>query len=206
MSGDGWRQGVEWDGRTPPSGVVAGLRRDFTCNVSKTKNRIAPRNVVPTPNAKSRLRPLGGLKPALRPPSGVNAGFVKRHQCWARQAGIFPFPRLRGKVPAWRKGGMKLPSDVNAGFAKAASLLGFTAASLAFETLQALSLHFSFCHNAAVLFQKLPSGVDTGSSSSMVTGFRREVACNSQKRKAVLRRAMSFLPQMQKAGCARSAG
>ena len=28
----------------------------------------------------------------------------------------------------------------------------------------------------------------------------------SRKRKTVLRRAMSFLPKMQKAGCARSAG
>ncbi|EHM52177.1 hypothetical protein HMPREF9080_02472 [Cardiobacterium valvarum F0432] len=55
-----------------------------------------------------------------------------------------------------------MPGDVNAGFAKAASLLGFTAATLAFATLQATSLHFSFCHSAAVLFQKLPSGVSAG--------------------------------------------
>ena len=44
---------------------------------------------------------------------------------------------------------------------QAASLLGFTASSLAFETLQATSLHFSFCHSAVVLFQKLPSGINT---------------------------------------------
>ena len=73
-----------YGGRTPPSGVIAGFRRDVACNVSETKNRIAPRNVVLTLNAKSRLRPLGGLKPALRPPSGVNAGFAKRDKYWAR--------------------------------------------------------------------------------------------------------------------------
>ena len=83
---DGGRGGV-WDGRTPPSGVVAGFRRDVVCNVSETKNRIAPRHVVLAQNAKSRLRPLGGMKPAH-----------------ARQAGTFPFPRLRGKVPEGRKG------------------------------------------------------------------------------------------------------
>ena len=64
MSGDEWRQGIDWGGRMPPSGVVAGFRREVACNVSKTKNRIAPHNVVLIPNAKSRLRPLGGLKPA----------------------------------------------------------------------------------------------------------------------------------------------
>jgi len=112
-----------------PSGVVTGLRRDVACNVSKTKNRIAPRNVFLAQNAKSRLRPLGGLKPALRPSSGINTGLVKRRKCWTRQA---------------------------------VSLLGFTAAILAFETLQATSLHFSFCHSAAVLFQKPPSGVNAG--------------------------------------------
>ena len=105
MNGDGWRQEVVWGGRTLPSGVIAGLRRDFTCNVSKTKSRIAPRNVALTQNAKSRLRPLGGLKPALRPPSGVNAGLTKRDKYWAHQAGTFSFPRLRGKVPEGRKGG-----------------------------------------------------------------------------------------------------
>ena len=78
MSGDEWKQGVEWGGITLPSGVVAGFRRDVACNVSKTKNRIAPRNVILVQNAKSRLRPLGGLKPALRSPSGVNTGPVKR--------------------------------------------------------------------------------------------------------------------------------
>jgi|GEM_PF-3950652 hypothetical protein len=61
MNSDGWRQGVEWDGRTPPSDEVAGFRRDVAGNVSETKNRIAPRNVALTQNAKSRLRPLGGL-------------------------------------------------------------------------------------------------------------------------------------------------
>ena len=65
-----------------PSGVVTGFRRDVACNVSKTKNCIASRNVVLTPNAKSRLRPLGGLKPALCLSSGVNAGLVKRHPYW----------------------------------------------------------------------------------------------------------------------------
>ena len=82
--------------------VVTGFRRDVACNVSKTKNRIAPRNVVLTQNAKSRLRPLGGLKPALCPPSGINTGLVKRRKRWARQAGIFPSPVYRGKCP---KGG-----------------------------------------------------------------------------------------------------
>ena len=51
-------------------------------------------------------------------PSGVNAGLVKRDKYWARQAGTFSFPRLRGKVPEGRKGGIKSPNDVNAGFAK----------------------------------------------------------------------------------------
>ena len=161
MSGDEWRQGVVWGGRTPPSGVVAGFRRDVACNVSETKSRIAPCNVVLTQNAKSRLRSFGGLKPALRPPSGINAGFVKRRQCWVRQAGIFPFPRLRGKVPEGRKGD-KVAKRRKCWTRQAASLLGFTASSLAFETLQATSLHFSFCHSATVLFQKLPSGVNAG--------------------------------------------
>ena len=161
MSGDGWRQGVEWGGRTPPSGVVAGFRRDFTCNVSETKNRIAPRNVALTPNAKSRLLLLGGLKPALRPPSGVNAGLTKRDKYWARQAETFSFPRLRGRVPEGRKGD-KVAKRRKCWTRQAASLLGFTASSLAFETLQATSLHFSFCHSATVLFQKLPSGVNAG--------------------------------------------
>ena len=61
MSGDGWRQGVEWDGRTLPRDEVAGFRRDVACNVSEKKSRTVPRNVVLTLNAKSRLRPLGGL-------------------------------------------------------------------------------------------------------------------------------------------------
>ena len=159
MSGDEWRQGVVWGGRTPPSGVVAGFRRDVACNVSETKSRIAPCNVVLTQNAKSRLRSFGGLKPALRPPSGINAGFVKRRQCWVRQAGIFPFPRLRGKVPEGRKGD-KVAKRRKCWARQAAWLLGFV------ETLPA----------------------------------------TSQKRKTVLRRAMLFLPKMQKAGCARSAG
>ena len=85
-----------WDGRTPPSGVVAGFRRGVACNVSKTKNRIALRNVVLTQNAKSRLRPLGGLKPALRPPSGVNAGLAKRK--------LFPSPVYGGRCPQGGRG------------------------------------------------------------------------------------------------------
>ena len=93
-----------------PSSVVTGFRRGVACNVSKTKNRIAPRNVVLTQNAKSRQRPLGGLKPALRPPSGINTGVAKRK--------LFPSPRLRGKVPEGRKGGMKSPSGVDTEFAK----------------------------------------------------------------------------------------
>ena len=146
-------RGVEWGGRMPPSGVVTGFRRDFACNVLETKSRIAPRNVVPTLNAKSRLRPLGGLKPALRPPSGVNAGPAKR--------GPFPSPVYGGRCP---KGGREdeVARRRKRWICQAASLLGFTAASLAFETLQAMSLHFSFCHSAAVLFQKLPSGVNAG--------------------------------------------
>ena len=36
--------------------------------------------------------------------------------------------------------------------------------------------------------------------------FVETLQATSRKRKTVLRRAMSFLPQMQKAGCARSAG
>ena len=161
MSGDEWRQGVVWGGRTPPSGVVAGFRRDVACNVSETKSRIAPCNVVLTQNAKSRLRSFGGLKPALRPPSGINAGFVKRRQCWVRQAGIFPFPVYGGRCP---KGGRvdEVAKRRKRWICQAVSLLGFTAASLAFETLQATSLHSSFCHSAAVLFQKLPSGVNAG--------------------------------------------
>ena len=101
MSGDEWRQEVEWGGRMPPSGVIAGFRRDVACNVSETKSRIAPHNVVLALNAKSRLRPLGGLKPALRPPSGN-----------------FSLPPFTGKGARRAEGGMKLPSDVNAGFAK----------------------------------------------------------------------------------------
>lgn len=73
------------------SGLVTGFCRDVACNVSETKDRIAPRNVVPTLNAKSRLRPLGGLKPALRPPSGILIGIVRRRKNlsfskWRRKA------------------------------------------------------------------------------------------------------------------------
>ena len=95
-SGDGADRRVVCDGRMPPSGVVTGFRRDVACNVSKTKNRIAPRNVVLTQNAKSRLHPLGGLKPALRPPSGINTGLVKRRKHWARQAGTSFLPHVYG--------------------------------------------------------------------------------------------------------------
>ena len=76
------------------------------------------------------------------PPSGIKPGFAqqdgfqstaqeqpvfalfismtaaKRRKHWACQAGIFPFPRLRGKVPEGRKGGIKLPSGVNTGLVK----------------------------------------------------------------------------------------
>ena len=156
MSGAGWRQGL-YGGRTPPSGVIAGFRRDVACNVSETKNRIAPRHVVLAQNAKSRLRPLSALKPALRPSSGVNAGFVKRE--------LFLPPFTGGRCPQGGRGD-KVAKRRKCWIRQAASLLGFTAASRAFETLPA----------------------------------------TSQKRKAVLRRAMSFLPKMRKAGCARSAG
>ncbi|EHM53311.1 hypothetical protein HMPREF9080_01838 [Cardiobacterium valvarum F0432] len=58
--------------------MVAGFRRDVACNVSKPKNAWFPRLVLAfARNAKSRLRLPGGLKPALRPPSGVNTGSVK---------------------------------------------------------------------------------------------------------------------------------
>ena len=96
-----------WDGRTPPSDEVAGFRRDVACNVSKTKNRIAPCNVVLTQNAKSRLHPLGGLKPALRPPSGINTGLVKRE--------IFPSPVYGRRCPQGGRG-IKSSSGVVAGF------------------------------------------------------------------------------------------
>ena len=85
-----------WGGRMPPSGVVAGFRRDVAGNVSERKSRIAPRNVVLTLNAKSRLRPLGGLKPALRPPSGVDTGLAKRE--------LFPSPVYGGRCPQGRRG------------------------------------------------------------------------------------------------------
>ena len=134
MSGDGWRQGG-WGGRTLPSGVVAGFRRGVAGNVSETKNRIAPRNVVLTQNAKSRLRPLGGLKPALRPPSGINTGLVKRE--------LFPSPVYGGRCPQGGRGD-EVARRRRCWIRQAASLLGFTAASLAFETLQATSQpHFS---------------------------------------------------------------
>ena len=98
-----------WDGRTPPSGVVAGFRRDVACNVSDTKSRIALRHVILTQNAKSRLRPLGGLKPALRPPSGINTGLVKRE---------FSLPPFTGEGARRAEGGIKLPNGVNTGLAK----------------------------------------------------------------------------------------
>ena len=138
-------------GRTPPSGLVSGFRRDFACNVSETKSCIAPRHVVLTQNAKSRLRPLGRLKPALRPPSGVNAGFAKRE--------FFPSPVYEGRCPKGGRGD-KVAKRRKCRARQAAWLLGFV------ETLPAMS----------------------------------------QKRKTVLRRAMTFLPKMQKADCFRSAG
>ena len=155
--------GVVWDGRTPPSGVVAGFRRGVAGNVSEKKSRaVLERSMPLLPTMqKAGWRPLGGLKP--RPM------LAKRDKCRVRQAvsvlgsssGNFSLPPFTGEGARRAEGGMKLPGDVDAGFAKAASLLGFTAATLAFETLQATSLHFSFCHSAAVLFQKLPSGINT---------------------------------------------
>ena len=164
--------------------------------------------------------------------SGVSAGFVKRE--------FFPSPVYGGRCP---KGGRvdEVAKRRKRWICQAVSLLGFTAASLAFETLQATSLHSSFCHSAAVLFQKLPSGVSAElvkrdkywifippsgylppqagggifcakrrkcwtRQVAWLLGFVETLPATSQKRKTVLRRAMSFLPKMQKTGCARSAG
>ena len=103
--------------------------------------RIRALNAALANNAKSRLRPLGG----------VDAGFVKRE--------FFPSPVYGGRCPQGGRGD-EVAKRRKCWIRQVAWLLGFV------ETLPA----------------------------------------TSQKRKTVLRCAMSFLPQMQKAGCARSAG
>ena len=120
MSGDGWRQGGVWGGRTLPSGVVAGLRRGVAGNASEKKSRaVLERSMPLLPTMqKAGWRPLGGLKP--RPM------LAKRRKCWVRQAasvlgsssGNFSLPPFTGEGARRVEGRIKSPGDVNAGFAK----------------------------------------------------------------------------------------
>ena len=168
----------------PPSGVVAGLRRDFTCNVSKNEKPYCAAQCRSYPKCKKQAAP--ARRAEARPTS------AKRE--------LFPSPVYGERCPKGGRGD-EVAKRRKRWICQAASLLGFTAASLAFETLQATSLHFSFCHSAAVLFQKPPSGVDTGlakrelfpspvyggrcpkggrgikSSSGVVAGFYRFLSC-----------------------------
>ena len=76
FAGEGARRAE--GGIKSPSGVVTGFRRDVACNVSKTKNRIAPRNVVLTQNAKKQAAPARRAEARPTP--------AKRDKYWARQA------------------------------------------------------------------------------------------------------------------------
>ena len=49
-------------------------------------------------------------------------------------------------------------------------------------------------------------GMGERHQATRLLDFVETLPATSQKRKTVLRRAMSFLPKMQKAGCTRSAG
>ena len=181
-----------WGGRTPPSGVVAGFRRDFTCNVLETKSRIAPRNVVPTQNAKSRLHPLGGLKPALRPPSGINTGLVKRE--------IFPSPVYGRRCPQGGRGN-KFAKRRRCWALPLPLLLLRRCRQRLYIFLSAIALPCYFKSCQAASMQGSPSGINTGFSfpppatsprkrgeeffapSGVVTGFCRDVACNVSETK-----------------------
>ena len=82
----------------------------------------------------------------------------------------------------WRQevvwGGRTLPSGV---------LLDFV------ETLPATSLYFSFCHSAAVLFQKPPSGVNTVLLSEIVCHERYTILCIRFHAKRVTRIFVTLL-------------
>ena len=173
MSSDEWRQEVVWGGRTLPSSLVAGFRRDVACNVSKTKNRIAPRNVVLTQNAKSRLRPLGGLRPALRPPSGINAGIVKRRQCWVLPLPLLLLRRCRQRLYIF---------------------LSTIALTCYFKSCQAASMQgspsgintgFSFPPPASGHLPPASGGRNFLRQAAWLLGFVETLPATSQKRKAV---------------------
>ena len=167
----------------PPSGVVTGFRREVACNVSKTKNRIAPRNVALTQNAKSRLRPLGGLRPALRPPSGINAGIVKRRQCWTRQAGTSFLPPFTGEGARRVEGRIKSLGDVNAGFAKRRRCWVLPLPLLLLRRCRQCLYIFLSAIALPCYFKSCQAASMQGSSSGVVTGVRRDVACNVSKTK-----------------------
>ena len=135
---------------------------------------------------------------------------AKRDKCRVRQAasvlgsssGNFSLPPFTGEGARRAEGWMKLPSDVNAGFAKQCRcwvlplplLLLRRCRQRLYILLSAIALpcYFKSCQAAYMLDS--PSGV--------VTGFRRDVACNVSETKNRIAPRNVFLAQCKKAGCA----